>query len=160
MNRLLNIAGIFFASFFLSVYAQKPDSISVKHPQASTSYVKEMTCRTFIKEVYDYRRKSTPWLFKGSKPAIIVLYADWCAPCRQMGPIVNDMALEYIHSVKFYKVNIDTERDIMDYFKASYIPYFIFIPINEEPQRFKGTMDKDTFKKRIEEILFKNNSFD
>ena len=155
MKRLSScIAGIFLASCLSTAFAQNQDTIKVVPVRPTVSHVKEMTCRTFIKEVYDYRRKSTPWLFKGSKPACIVLYANWCSPCREMAPIIENLAIEYNDSVKFYKVNIDNEKAITDYFKASYIPFFVLIPLFDEPQKFSGTMDKETFRKKIEEVLF------
>ena len=40
----------------------------------------------FIKDVFDYE-KSQDWKYKGNKPAIIDLYADWCGPCRMVAPI-------------------------------------------------------------------------
>jgi thioredoxin 1 len=160
MIRPIFIAGIFF--FFVSgtVFAQQEDSTFIKQPMPvdtcvslKTELVKEMSRRTFIKEVYDYRRKSTPWHFKGNKPAVIVLYASWCSPCKQMTPIIAQLANEYVDKVRFYKVNIDIEKELSLYFQADYIPLFILIPLNEEPQKFCGSMSKDSLKEKIEAIL-------
>jgi len=153
MGRILSIAGIIFSILFFSSFTQKPDSTTVKK-SSSTEFVKEMTKRSFIKEVYDYRRKSTPWLYKGKKPAVIVLYANWCSPCRQMSTIVSQLAEEYNGKVRFFKINIDNEKELCDYWKADYIPLFIFIPMYEEPQRQCGTMDKDVLRAKIDNILF------
>ena len=48
----------------------------------------------FIKDVFDYE-KSQDWKYKGNKPAIIDLYADWCGPCRMTAPIMKELAKEY-----------------------------------------------------------------
>lgn len=160
MKRLISVAGILFFTLFCSVKAQTSDSLQIGQQTvanadngSNSGAVKEMTRRTFIKEVYDYRRKSTPWLFKGSKPAVIVLYANWCSPCRQMTPIVAQLASEYADRVKFYRVNIDSEKELSEYFHASYIPLFIFISLNDTPEQISGSMSRETLKGHIDAIL-------
>ena len=59
----------------------------------------------FIKDVFDYE-KSQDWKYKGSKPAIIDLYADWCGPCRMVAPIMKELAKEYADKIVVYKVNV------------------------------------------------------
>ena len=46
----------------------------------------------FIKDVFDYE-KSQDWKYKGNKPAIIDLYADWCGPCRMVAPMNGEPQL-------------------------------------------------------------------
>lgn len=64
----------------------------------------------FIKDVFDYE-KSQDWKYKGNKPAIIDLYADWCGPCRMVAPIMKELAKEYADKIVVYKVNVDKERN-------------------------------------------------
>ena len=80
----------------------------------------------FIKDVFDYE-KSQDWKYKGDKPAIIDLYADWCGPCRMTAPIMKDLAKEYAGKIVIYKVNVDKERELAALFNASSIPLFVFI---------------------------------
>ena len=53
-----------------------------------------LTKETFLEKVFDYE-KNKEWKYEGTKPAIIDFYADWCAPCRQLSPIVDEIAKEY-----------------------------------------------------------------
>ena len=90
----------------------------------------------FIKDVFDYG-KSQDWKYKGDKPAIIDLYADWCGPCRMTAPIMKELAKEYAGKIVIYKVNVDKERELA------------------EPQLFRGAADKATYQKAIEDFLLK-----
>lgn len=109
----------------------------------------------FIKNIFDYE-KSKEWKYKGDKPAIIDLYADWCGPCRMTAPIMKDLAKEYAGKIVIYKVNVDKEKELAALFNATSIPLFVFIPMNGEPQLFRGAADKATYKKAIDEFLLKS----
>ena len=116
----------------------------------------------FIKDVFDYE-KSQDWKYKGNKPAIIDLYADWCGPCRMVAPIMKELAKEYADKIVVYKVNVDKEKELSYTWKrrtvptadATSIPLFVFIPMNGEPQLFRGAADKATYKKAIDDFLLK-----
>jgi thioredoxin len=113
----------------------------------------QMDKAMFQKEVFDYTAETKEWKFKGDKPAIIDLYADWCGPCRMVAPIMKELAVEYKDSVVFYKVNVDQERELAALFGATSIPLFVFIPVEGEPVLMKGAADKDTYVRAINEIL-------
>ena len=89
------------------------------------------------------------------KPAIIDLYADWCGPCRMTAPIMKSLAKEYDGKIVIYKVNVDKEKELAALFNATSIPLFVFIPMNGEPQLFRGAADKATYQKAIDEFLLK-----
>ena len=108
----------------------------------------------FIEKVFDYVN-SKEWKYKGDKPAIIDLYAEWCGPCRTVAPIMKELAQEYAGKITVYKVNVDNERELAALFNATSIPLFVFIPMKGEPQLFKGAADKATYKKAIDEFLLK-----
>lgn len=108
----------------------------------------------FLKDVFNYE-KSKEWKYLGNKPAIIDFYADWCGPCRTTMPIMKELAKDYAGKIVIYKVNVDKERELASLFNASSIPMFVFIPMNGEPQIFRGAADKATYQKIIDEFLLK-----
>lgn len=108
----------------------------------------------FIEKVFDYQN-TKEWKYKGDKPAIIDLYADWCGPCRKVAPIMQELAKEYAGKITIYKVNVDKEKELAALFNATSIPLFILIPMKETPQFFSGAADKATYKKAIDEFLLK-----
>ena len=129
---------------------------------AATSYslyaqeVIVMNKTMFIEKVFDYTdSKATEWKYKGDRPAIIDLYADWCGPCRRVAPIMKELAKEYAGKIYIYKVNVDKEKELAALFNATSIPLFVLIPMDEMPQLFSGAADKSTYKKAIDEFLLK-----
>ena len=108
----------------------------------------------FIDKVFDYQNEKE-WKYKGDKPAIIDLYADWCGPCRKVAPIMKELAKEYAGKITIYKVNVGKEKELAALFNATSIPLFLLIPRNEKPQLFSGAADKATYKKAIDDFLLK-----
>jgi len=108
----------------------------------------------FKAKVFNYTRDSV-WQYKGTKPCIIDLYADWCGPCRRLAPIMEELAEEHCDEVIFYKVNVDKERELAYYFQANSIPMLVFIPVNGRPQILQGLRPKEQLEAIIQEILLK-----
>ena len=108
----------------------------------------------FLTKVFDYE-KNSQWVYAGEKPCIIDFYADWCGPCRQVAPILRDLAVLYKNDIIIYKVNVDKEQELAALFNATSIPLFVLIPMKEQPQLINGAADKATYKKAIDEFLLK-----
>ena len=60
-------------------------------------------------------------------PVMIDFYADWCGPCKMMGPVVAELAAEYEGKVKIGKCNVDENPAIARQFGVMSIPTFIFL---------------------------------
>ena len=120
----------------------------------SAQEVVVMDRQMFIDRVFDYNQ-SQEWNYKGSLPAIIDFYADWCGPCRRTAPIMKELAKEYAGRLIIYKVNVDKEQELAALFRATSIPLFVLIPRQRQPQLIQGAAGKDVYKKAIEEFLLK-----
>ena len=152
------LAMVAFVMIGVIVYAFN-DENRINVDQQSKKEVKSgevivMNKEMFIKDVFDYE-KSEEWKYKGDKPAIIDLYADWCGPCRQTAPIMKELAKEYAGKITIYKVNVDKQKELAALFNATSIPLFVFISMKGDPQLFRGAADKATYKKAIDEFLLK-----
>lgn len=55
-------------------------------------------------------------------PVLVDFWASWCAPCRMMSPIIEELAQEYAGRVKVCKVNVDQEPSLAQQYKVSGIP--------------------------------------
>ncbi len=119
--------------------------------------LEHLTKETFLQKVFDYENK-TEWEYQGELPAIIDFYADWCAPCRIVAPILEELAEEYKDKIVIYKIDTEEEQELAAVFGIRSIPSLLFIPKNDKPQMAVGALPKETFKEIIEDILLKNNS--
>ena len=124
------LAMVAFVMIGVIVYAFN-DENRINVDQQSKKEVKSgevivMNKEMFIKDVFDYE-KSEEWKYKGDKPAIIDLYADWCGPCRMTAPIMKSLAKEYDGKIVIYKVNVDKEKELAALFNATSIPLFVFM---------------------------------
>ena len=110
----------------------------------------------FLDKVFDYTdSQAKEWKYKGDRPAIIDLYADWCGPCRRVAPVMKELAKEYAGKIYIYKVNVDKEKELAALFNATSIPLFVLIPRQKDPQLIQGAADKALFVKAVEEFLLK-----
>ncbi|OPX25977.1 MAG: thioredoxin [Candidatus Cloacimonas sp. 4484_143] len=106
----------------------------------------------FKENVFDYENNQQ-WSYKGDLPAIIDFYADWCGPCKQVAPIMKDLAEEYEGKIVIYKVDTDVERQLAGMFGIRSIPSILFIPMEGQPQMSAGALPKSEFVRMINEVL-------
>ena len=86
----------------------------------------KLSSEEFKNKVFDYT-KETNWNYKGSIPAVIDFYADWCAPCRMVASVIEELSKEYEGKVSFYKVDTELEQELAAVFQIQSIPSLLFI---------------------------------
>lgn len=111
-----------------------------------------LTKESFIEKVFDFENE-TEWKFKGTKPAIIDFYADWCGPCKMISPILEQLSKEYDGKVDIYKIDTEDQQELSAMFGIRSIPSLLFIPTSDKPQMAVGALPKDGFIKAIDEVL-------
>lgn len=148
MKKVLVMVALVMASVIVYAFNDSRETNQGKKEVTGNGEVVVMDKDMFLKDVFDYE-KSKEWNYKGNKPAIIDLYADWCGPCRQTAPIMKELAKEYAGKIVIYKVNVDKQKELAALFNATSIPLFVFIPMKGDPQLFRGAADKELTKKRL-----------
>jgi thioredoxin 1 len=113
--------------------------------------MENLTVETFKEKVFDYTNGGE-WSFKGSKPAIIDFYADWCGPCKMVGPILEELSTEY-PGIDFYKIDTEVENELAAVFQIRSIPSILFIPTTGHPQMALGAHPKEKFKEIFKDIF-------
>jgi len=112
----------------------------------------QLSTQGFKEKVFNYETIAE-WKYQGVLPAIIDFYADWCAPCKMVAPILEDISNEYEGRLIVYKVNTDVEQELSTVFGIQSIPTILFIGSDGEPTMQPGALPKHVFKKIIEEQL-------
>ena len=132
--------------------AVRPDEETAAMEKPTTKVV-HITKADFLKKIYDFEKNPDEWKYLGSQPAIVDFYADWCGPCRQLSPVLDELAKEYSGKLTIYKVNVDNERGLATFFGIRSIPTLLFIPMKGKPQRSLGALSKTELKGIIKDVL-------
>lgn len=120
---------------------------------ASTSVIKTIDAKYMREHIFDYRENPNKFVFKGKKPAVLDFYADWCGPCRQLSPRLEEVAKKYQGQVDVYKINIDNEEELAKVFGVRSIPMLLFIPVSETPIQHSGALSVEQLDKAFQQII-------
>ncbi|MGM5484838.1 MAG: thioredoxin [Nanobdellota archaeon] len=88
-------------------------------------------------------------------PVVVDFWAEWCGPCKEMGPVFEEISSDYEGKLKFAKVNVEENQQIASDVGIMGIPCLIIFNEGEEVDRITGFSPKDVLKKKIDEILNK-----
>ncbi len=114
--------------------------------------VEHLTEETFKQKVFNWE-KNQDWKYEGDVPAIIDFWAEWCQPCRIIGPILEELQQEYGDKIQVYKVDTEAEPRLAAMFGIRNIPTLLFIPVDGMPQMAVGALPKEVLKQAIKEVL-------
>ncbi len=99
----------------------------------------EVTASTFEEEV-----------LKSEVPVLVDFWASWCAPCREVAPVMDRIAAEYEGSVKVAKIDVDAEAQLAGQFGISSIPTIAFFEPGEQPKAVVGALPKEMIESSFE----------
>lgn len=143
MKRVLIISLLLLASTMFGIAQDK----------AKESPVKPLTYKEFLKKIWDFEKSPDTFKYKGKKAAIVDFYANWCGPCRKVGPIMEKLAVTYADQLAVYKVNVDDEKELAAAFQVRSIPMVLFIPKEGQPMVHTGALPESEYIKIVEEKL-------
>lgn len=92
-------------------------------------------------------------LLKSDKPLVIDFWAEWCGPCRMIGPIVEELATEYEGKVTIGKVDVDNNDEITSKYGIRNIPTILFIKNGEVVDKQVGAAQKAAIAEKVENLL-------
>ncbi len=85
------------------------------------------------------------------KLSVIDFWAEWCGPCRAIGPVIEELAKEYEGKVNIGKVNVDHNPQISMNYGITSIPAILFVKGGEVVDKLVGAQPKGNFVKKIEQ---------
>ena len=92
-------------------------------------------------------------LINGDKPVVLDFWAEWCGPCRMVGPVIDELATDYEGRVAIGKVDVDSNDDIVSEYGIRNIPTVIFFKGGQIVDKQVGAAQKDTFVEKINNLL-------
>jgi len=91
-------------------------------------------------------------VLKSSIPVLVDFWAEWCMPCRMLGPTIEKLAKDYTGKIKVGKVDTDSNRDISIKYSINSIPTVILFQNGQVVQKFVGLRPERDFKEALDTI--------
>ena len=86
-------------------------------------------------------------------PCLVDFWAEWCGPCRKVGPVVEEIASEYEGKFKVGKLNVDDGQKTASHYGVMSIPTLMFFENGQVVEQIVGSVGKAELKAKIEEHL-------
>ena len=100
--------------------------------------------------------KQTDWeekVNKSNKPVLVDFFAEWCGPCRMVGPIVEEISKEYEGKAIVAKLDVDDNPEVSMRYGIRSIPTILFVKDGEIIDKHIGATTKAVLAKKLEEAL-------
>ena len=92
-------------------------------------------------------------VLKSDTPVLVDFWAEWCGPCRMVGPVVEEIAQEKSGALKVLKLNVDENPETARKYKVMSIPTIMVFAGGDEKKRLVGARGKSQILADIEEFL-------
>ena len=93
-------------------------------------------------------------VLKSDVPVLVDFFAEWCGPCRMLGPIIEELTEEMKDKkVKIGKINIDEAPETAKKYNVMSIPTIIIFKNGEPVETMSGVQNKEVLKEKLEKLI-------
>jgi len=82
-------------------------------------------------------------VMKSDKPVLVDFWAEWCGPCRMVGPVVEEISKDVVGKAKVGKINVDEEMELAQAFNVMSIPTLIVVKDGKVANQTVGFQSKE-----------------
>lgn len=86
-------------------------------------------------------------------PVLVDFWAEWCAPCKQLSPVIDELSTEYKENLKIYKLNIEESPNIPTKYEVRGIPNLILFKNGQAIDSKVGALPKNALKEWLDSHL-------
>jgi len=92
-------------------------------------------------------------VLESNLPVLVDFWAEWCGPCRAIGPIISELSTEYSGKAKIGKVDVDTNPQTAMKYNVRSIPTLLFFVDGEVRDQMIGSANKREFQKKLDLLV-------
>jgi thioredoxin 1 len=92
-------------------------------------------------------------VLKSDQPVLVDFWAEWCAPCKALTPVIEQMAQQYEGRARFVKINVDYHNKVAEQYNVRGLPTLIVFKNGNVEDRITGNTSKDNISRMIDRAL-------